>query len=437
MFDIRLIRENAKLVKENIKKKYEDDKLALVDELIEKDLLWRNIKSKTDDLRHERNAISAQINKLKKEKKDASDLIAKAKEIPGKIEKSDKEADALKSRIDDILKTIPNIIHESVPIGKNDSENVVREVLGEPTKLAFEPKSHVELCEKLGIADFDASSRVAGNGFFYLKGALSLLNQALIRFSIDFMVSKGYTFVEPPLMLRQNIVDGTVDFNFFKDMVYKIENEDLYLIGTSEHALIGMFNSQIIDESELPLKLCGYSQCFRKEIGSHGIDEKGLFRTHQFNKVEQVVICKPEASYDLYDELMNNSKEIYKALGLPARVLESCSGDLGDLKAKGADLEVFSPRSKSYFEVGSCSNLTDAQARRSNIRIRARDGSLFLPHTLNNTAVATSRAMVAIIENFQTEKGTVIVPEILRPYMHGLKEITADWKEDLKKLYNI
>jgi seryl-tRNA synthetase len=311
---------------------------------------------------------------------------------------------------------IPNIMHKSVPIGKSDKENVVKEKIGTPRKFDFDVKSHVELVESLNICDFDAARRVSGGGFFYLKGSLAELNQALLKYGVDFMVRKGYTLVEPPLMINKDATSGVVDFEFFKDMVFKIEGEDLYLIGTSEHPLIAMFKGMVIEEKDLPIRLCGISQCFRKELGAHGIDEKGLYRTHQFNKVEQIIICKPEDSWKYYDELLENSKELFESLGLPTRVFESCSGDLGDLKAKGADLEVWSPRKKGYFEACSVSNLTEAQSRRLRIRVRKGDGKYY-PHTLNNTAIATSRAMVGILENYQEKDGSVGVPEVLRGYM--------------------
>ncbi len=432
MLDIKFILQNKDLVADSIKKRFQDSKLALLDELEEKYNSWKALKADVDSLRFQRNSVSEEINKGKKEGKDVSELIDKAKTIPGQIATKEKEAGALWERILEIQLKIPNVLHESVPVGRNDSENVERARFGDPKVPDFEVKNHAEICEALGVADFDASARTSGNGFFYLKGPLALLDQALIRYAIEFLCKRGYVFTQPPLMIRKRVCDGVLDFSFFSDMVYKIEGEDLYMIGTSEHPLVGQFVDQEIQKASLPIKLAGLSPCFRKEIGSHGLDEKGIYRTHQFNKVEQVIVCEPEDSYKYYDEILNNSIELFKGLEIPIRVFESCSGDLGDLKAKGADIEAWSPRQKKYFEVCSVSNLTDTQARRTNIRVF--DGSKrYIPHTLNNTAIATSRAMVAIIENFQTKKGTIIIPKALRKYMFGMEEITGPdvkFKED-------
>jgi seryl-tRNA synthetase len=423
MIDIKLIRENPELVKENIRKKFQEHKVYLVDEILQFDNDIKNLKSQAEALRHRRNIVSAEVNKAKKEKRDAKEFLDEAKNIPGKIkELEDKQRDIEeKFRIN--MMQIPNIIHESVPIGRDAKENVERERLGHYKIQDFEVKNHAEIAEALGIADFDSSAKTSGNGFFYLKGDLALLNQALIRYGLDFMTEKGYELIEPPLMIKKDICDGVVDFEFFKNMAYKIDGEDLYLIATSEHPLIGMFINKTIPEELLPIKLVGFSQCFRKEIGSHGIDEKGLYRTHQFNKVEMIVICKPEDSYKYYDDMLDNIKGIFNGLELPIRVLECCSGDLADLKAKSADLESWSPRKKEYFEVGSCSNLTDAQARRLNIKYQTKSGEKFLVHTLNNTAIATSRAMVALLENHQNADSTINIPKALQKYMHGKKKI--------------
>jgi seryl-tRNA synthetase len=432
MLDIKFILQNKDTVADSIKKRFQDSKLALLDELEDKYNRWKALKADVDSLRFQRNSVSEEINKGKKEGKDVSDLIDKAKSIPSQIATKEKESSALWERILEIQLKIPNVLHESVPVGRNDSENVERARFGDPKVPDFEVKNHAELCESLRLADFDASARTSGNGFFYLKGPLALLDQALIRYAIEFLCKKDYVFTEPPLMIRKRVCDGVLDFSFFSDMVYKIEGEDLYMIGTSEHPLVGQFVDQEIQKASLPIKLAGLSPCFRKEIGSHGLDEKGIYRTHQFNKVEQVIVCEPEDSYKYYDEILNNSIELFKGLEIPIRVFESCSGDLGDLKAKGADIEAWSPRQKKYFEVCSVSNLTDTQARRTNIRVF--DGSKrYIPHTLNNTAIATSRAMVAILENFQTNKGTIIVPKVLRKYMFGMEEITGPdvkFKED-------
>jgi len=422
MIDINLIRENPELVKQNIKKKFKLEKLPLVDKVIKDDKEHRKLLAEVQVLRHERNEVSQKINQLKKEGKDAKAEIKKGKDIPEQIAKIEEKIKVLENNIKEAMLSIPNIIHESVPLGKDAAENKEIQKIGKQTEFSFPAKNHVELIENLEIADFDTVAKTTGKGFFYLKSALAQLNQALIRFSIDFMIKRGYMLVEPPLMIRKEICEGVVDFEFFKNMVYKIQDEDLYLIGTSEHPLIGMFISKTIDEKELPIKIVGLSQCFRKEIGSHGIDEKGLFRTHQFNKVEQIVVCKPKDSYKMYDEMMKNSVDLFKELGIPTRIFECCSGDLADLKAKSADLEAWSPRKKEYYEIGSCSNLTDAQARRLNIK--ATDGKeKYLVHTLNNTAVATSRAMVAILENYQNKDGSITIPKVLIPYMNGITKI--------------
>ncbi|MBU2561687.1 MAG: serine--tRNA ligase [Nanoarchaeota archaeon] len=421
MLDIRFIRENPEIVKDNMEKKFRED-THIVDDLLAKDEEYRKLLQESERLRHERNQVTQKINDLKKSGGDITALLSQAKAIPARIKDIEEKQGSLKEEIVDLLKKIPNILDESVPVGKDSSENVERVRYGDPIMKGFPVKSHVELCEALGIADFDSSARVAGNGFFYLFGDLALLNQALIRFAMDFMIKRGYVFMEPPLMVRREVCDGMVDFNFFREIIYKIEGEDLYMIPTAEFPLVAMFINQVIEKKRLPIKLCGYSQCFRKEVGAHGIDEKGLFRTHQFNKVEQVIICEPEDSYRYYDELLQNSIDIFKELGLPTRVFESCSGDLGDLKAKGADLEAWSPRKEGYFEVGSVSNLTDCQSRRLNIKVD--DGKeRYFPHTLNNTAIATSRAMVAILENFQNEDGSITIPDVLGPYMNNMSRI--------------
>ncbi len=422
MLDIKFIRENPEKVKENIKKKYQYDKVELVDELLKKDEEKRNLMTESQDLRHKRNEISKSINEAKKNNKDATDLMNQAKDIPEQIKNIESKIEKLQAQIKEILFVIPNIIHSSVPIGKDDSENVEREVIGEAKNFDFEIKSHVELAEELGIADFETSADTSGKGFYFLKGDLALLNMALINFSRDFMVNEGYHYVEPPLMIRKNILQGVYSNEEIEEMSYKIEDEDLYLIATSEHPLIGMFINKTLNKNELPVKITGYSACFRKEIGSHGIDEKGLFRTHQFHKQEMIVICEPEESYKFYDEMMRLSKEVFKKLEIPIRELECCSGDLGDLKAKSADLEAWSPRQQKYFEITSLTNMEEAQARRLNIKIE-KGGERYFAHTLNNTVIATSRAMVAILENFQNEDGSVNLPKAIQPYMGGKTRI--------------
>lgn len=422
MLDIKFIRENKEIVKKNIKKRFQNDRLKYVDEVIKKDEEYRGLLYQLEQLKHKRNVISKDINQLRKENKNIKKKVLEAKNIPNKIKDKEEKVNKLKSEIKGLLYKIPNIIHKSVPIGKDHTENVEIEKIGKPKKFDFDIKSHVELTEKLGIVDFDNSAKVSGNGFFYLKGDLARLNQALIQFGIDCMIKKGYLLVEPPLMIRGEVLQGVYSHEEIKELSYKIEGEDLFPIATSEHPLIGMYINQAINSDELPLKICGYSQCFRKEIGSHGIDEKGLFRTHQFNKVEMIVICKPENSYKFYDEMLKISKDIFKKIGIPTRVLECCSGDLGDLKAKSCDLEYWSPRKKDYSEFCSLTNMESAQARRLNIKSED-NGNKFYVHTLNNTAIATSRAMVAILENNQTKKGEIMVPKVLQKYMNGLKII--------------
>ncbi len=425
MIDINLIRENPELVKENIKKKFQNEKIALVDKIRENDTEWRNLKTRVDKLRHERNKISLEIAKAKKQGKNVAQLMKTAKLIPKKIEEIENEAKKLKEEIDNLMLKIPNIIHKSVPIGKDASENVEIKRIGQPRKFDFPLKNHIELAESLGLVDFDSSANVSGNGFYYLIGDLALLNQALIRFGIEIMIKKGYQYIETPLMIREKILNGVYSNEEIEIMSYKIENEDLHLIATSEHALIGMFIDKTLKKEELPKKLCSYSMCFRKEVGSHGINEKGIFRVHQFNKVEMVVICKPSESYKIYDEMLGIAIEIYKNLEIPTRVLECCSGDLADLKAKSCDLEFYSPVEKKYKEIGSLTNMEDAQARRLNIKYADEKNQRRFVHTLNNTAIATSRALIAIMENYQEKDGSITIPKALIPYMFGKKKIEA------------
>lgn len=423
MIDIKILRDNPELVRENIKKKFQEDKLPLVDEILKLDEQWRKLKYKTDGFRAERNKVSEQINQLMKagKKLEAKKFIIEAKKIPEKIKKSEERENSAKEKLDILLVKIPNFISDNVPIGKDESGNVVEKVYGKPLKFGFDVKSHVELAEDLGIADFESSSRVSGNGFYYLEGELALLNQALIRYAIDVMVKNKFRYIETPLMLREEIIDKVTDLNDKQQQIYMIGNEDLALIGTSEHSLIGRFVGQEINEKQLPILNTSYSMCFRKEIGSHGLDEKGLFRTHQFNKIEMIVVCKPEESDSFYKKMQNITLDLFKGLEVPVRVLKICSGDLGDLKKEQIDIEAYSPRKKDYFEVGSCSNLTDAQARNLGISTRIK-GERVIPHTLNNTAIATSRALVAILENHQQKDGSIKVPKVLWKYT-GFKEI--------------
>ncbi len=423
MIDIKLIRENTQLVKDNIKKKFQLDKIALVDKIKKNDETWRELKAEVDKLRSERNKVSLEISEAKKKGKSITALMKKAKDIPDKIAKIETEADKLKEIIDESLKKIPNIIHSSVPIGKDATQNVEKDTIGKVKDFDYPIENHGELAERLGIADFTTSAETSGNGFYYLKGDLALLNQALISYARDFMVTKGYLYMEPPLMIRKKILEGVYSSAEIDQMAYKIEGEDLYLIATSEHPVIGMFINKTLKKEDLPLKITAYSMCFRKEIGSHGLDEKGLYRTHQFNKQEMVVICRPEDSYKYYDELIKISKELFENLQVPIRELESCSGDLADLKAKGADLEAWSPRQKKFFEITSVTNMEEAQARRLNIKFVDEQNNRRFVHTLNNTAIATSRALVAIMENHQNKDGSINIPKVLQPYMHGKKVI--------------
>ena len=423
MIDIKLIRENPELVKKNIKKKYQEEKLVLVDKIKKLDIEWRNQKQRADKLRHERNKISQEISEAKKKGKPTAQLMKNAKQIPKKIEETENKSKKIQEEIKAMLLKIPNIIHLSVPIGKTDKDNVEIEKIGAPKKFSFEPKTHQEITENLGVADFETSAKTSGNGFYYLFGDLALLNQALIRFGIETMVKHGYVYTETPLMIRRNILEGVYSKAEIEQMSYKIDGEDLYLIATSEHPLIGLFIDKTLRKEDLPAKHSSYSICFRKEVGSHGINEKGLFRTHQFNKIEMVVLSNPKDSYKLYDEMLKISIDIYKKLGIPTRVLECCSGDLGDLKAKSCDLEFWSPVEKAYKEIGSLTNMEEAQARRLNIRFLNEKNERQFVHTLNNTAIATSRALRAILENHQNKDGSVSIPEVLQKYMDGKKVI--------------
>lgn len=430
MIDIKLIRDNSKLVKDNLKKKFQNEKIKLVDKIFKLDKEWREIKYNEDCLRAERNKISQEINNFKKQKKDISKLIKKAKNIPIKISKLEGKRRKLESEIRNLQIEIPNIISDNVPLGKDDSENVEEKKFGKKNRFNFPIKGHVEIIEKLGFADFESSARVSGTGFYYIEGDLALLNMALINFARDVMVSKGFRYVETPLLLREEIIDKVTDLNDKEQQIYIVEDKPkMALIGTSEHSLIGRFAGQDINESDLPIKQTSYSMCFRKEIGAHGIDDKGLFRTHQFNKIEMIVICKPDVkeSEKFYKEMQNISVEIFKKMDIPIRVLKICSGDLGDLKYEQIDVEAWSPKRNAYFEVGSCSNLTGAQARKLGIFTRI-NGERKVPHTLNNTVLATSRALVAIIENNQQKDGSIKIPKVLQKYMGGKRFIRKDKK---------
>jgi seryl-tRNA synthetase len=420
MLDIKLIRDNPEIVRQSLEKRGDEAKLRMLDELIQKDVLWRQSQEKANSLKAERNTLSRKIAEIKKNKGDASELLTRSAEIPREIAALDEETKTLRAEIDDMLMRLPNVLHESVPVGADDGANVVIKAWGKPKKFDFELKSHGELAESLGLADFDRAARISGAGFNYLMGDLALLDMALVRYAIDFLVAKKYTFVEPPFMMRREPYEGVTDLGDFEQVMYKIEGEDLYLIATSEHPMAAMYMNEIIDEDSLPIKYVGYSPCFRREIGAHGVDTRGLFRMHQFNKVEQFIFCKPEESWAHHEELQANTEALFQGLGLPYRVVNVCTGDIGNLAAKKYDIEVWFPRQAKYGEVTSCSNCTDYQARRLNIRC-GKHGSdrKSVPHTLNNTAIATSRAMVAILENYQNADGTVIIPEVLRQYMGG------------------
>ena len=424
MLDIKFVRENPEIVKENIKKKFQNHKLVLVDEVIELDSKNREVKLKGDELRSSRNSLSNQIGSLMKEgkKEEAEEIKSKVQKINEELTENEKLEEQYASEIKERMMKIPNIIHESVPIGKDDSENVEIKKYGEPVVPSYEIPFHGEILEALGGIDFDSARRVAGNGFYYLVGDIARLHSAVLTYARDFMINKGFTYCIPPYMIRSDVVTGVMSFEEMDAMMYKIEGEDLYLIGTSEHSMIGKFKGQILKEEDLPYTMTSYSPCFRKEKGAHGLEERGIYRIHQFEKQEMIVVCKPEDSYTWYDKMWSYTVELFRSMGVPVRTLECCSGDLADLKAKSCDVEAWSPRQKKYFEVGSCSNLTDAQARRLGIRIKGENGNYYA-HTLNNTVVAPPRMLIAILENNYQEDGSIIVPEVLRPYMGGTEKI--------------
>jgi len=424
MIDIKLIREHPEIVKENIKKKGQIQKIQLVDKIAGLDEEWRKIKGESDSLRADRNKISKEISEAKKSGKDVKALMKKAQDIPEEIAKIEEKMSKFESEISEITNQIPNIMWKNVPKGKDAGENKVIKKGGKITKFKFPIKTHVELAESLGIVDFDASARVSGSGFFYLKGELALLNQALIKFAIDKITKKDYTYIETPLLLHEKEIYASMDKTAIEQSVYSVKGEDLNLIGTAEQSLLAMHSGQLIPEWELPKKYVAYSMCFRKEVGAHGINEKGLWRTHQFNKVEQFIFCRPEESEKFYDELLDNSEEILKELELPYQILEICTGDLADWKYRSADLEVWRPTTNSYGEVMSLSNCTDYQARNLGIRCIDKQGNKRVLHTLNDTALATSRILVAILENNQQEDGSIKMPKALWKYT-GFKEIKA------------
>ena len=421
MLDIKLIRSNPELVKENIKKKFQDQKLPLVDEVLELDAQFRASKGRGDELRQQRNTISKEIGKLMSQgkKDEAQEVKKQVQAIAGELEEMERKEAEMTAEIRKRMLVIPNLIDDSVPIGKDDSENVEVQRFGEPVVPAFEVPYHTEIMERFGGIDLDSARKTSGNGFYYLMGDIARLQSAVISYARDFMIDKGFTYCIPPFMIHGNVVEGVMSQTDMDAMMYKIEGEDLYLIGTSEHSMIGKFIDAILPEESLPQTLTSYSPCFRKEKGAHGIEERGVYRIHQFEKQEMIVVCKPEDSMAWYDKMWGYSVELFRSLDIPVRQLECCSGDLADLKVKSCDIEAWSPRQKKYFEVCSCSNMGDAQARRLKIRVKGSDGQNYLPHTLNNTVVAPPRMLIAFLENNLQADGSVRIPEALRPYMGG------------------
>ena len=423
MLDLKFVRENPDIVKQNIKNKFQDGKLPLVDEVIALDAENRATQKEADDLRASRNKLSKQIGALmgQGKKEEAEEVKKQVSANSARLAELEAKESELAEKILKIMMTIPNIIDPSVPIGKDDSENVEIEKFGEPVVPDFEIPYHADIMERFNGIDLDAARRVAGNGFYYLMGDIARLHSAVISYARDFMIGRGFTYCVPPFMIRSNVVTGVMSFAEMDAMMYKIEGEDLYLIGTSEHSMIGKFIDTITPEAELPMTLTSYSPCFRKEKGAHGIEERGVYRIHQFEKQEMIVVCRPEESPVWYDKLWQNTVDLFRSLDIPVRTLECCSGDLADLKVKSCDVEAWSPRQKKYFEVGSCSNLGDAQARRLKIRVNGEDGTKYLAHTLNNTVVAPPRMLIAFLENNLQADGSVKIPEALRPYMGGME----------------
>ena len=423
MLDLKFVRENPDIVKQNIKNKFQDSKLPLVDEVIALDAENRTTQKEADDLRASRNKLSKQIGALmgQGKKEEAEEVKKQVSANSARLTELEAKEAELSEKILKIMMTIPNIIDPSVPIGKDDSQNVEIERFGEPVVPDFEIPYHTDIMESFNGIDLDAARRVAGNGFYYLMGDIARLHSAVIAYARDFMINRGFTYCVPPFMIRSNVVTGVMSFAEMDAMRYKLEGEDLYLIGTSEHSMIGKFIDTITPETQLPLTLTSYSPCFRKEKGAHGIEERGVYRIHQFEKQEMIVVCKPEESPMWYDKLWQNTVDLFRSMDIPVRTLECCSGDLADLKVKSCDVEAWSPRQKKYFEVGSCSNLGDAQARRLKIRVQGEDGSKYLAHTLNNTVVAPPRMLIAFLENNLQADGSVRIPEVLRPYMGGME----------------
>ena len=424
MIDIKLIRENRDVVKENIKKKFQDEKLELVDKVYDLDVEYRECKNKGDNLRSEKNKLSSSIGALMRDKKkdEAEEVKKQVTLMQDEIAALEERESVLEEEIKKIMMVIPNIIDESVPIGKDDSENVEKERFGEPVVPKYEIPYHADIIERLHGMDKDAAGRTSGQGFYYLLGDIARLHEAMIAYARDYMIDKGFTYAIPPFMIHGDVVEGVMSFPEMEAMMYKIEGEDLYLIGTSEHSMIGRFKDQIISKEDLPIRMTSYSPCFRKEGGSHGLEERGLYRVHQFEKQEMIVLCEPEDSMKYYEDMWKYTVEVFRNMDIPVRQLECCSGDLADLKVKSCDVEAWSPRQQKYFEVGSCSNLGDAQARRLGIRVKGENGTYYL-HTLNNTVLASPRGLIALIENNYNEDGSISVPKVLWPYMGGKKII--------------
>ena len=425
MLDIKFVRNNPDVVKQNIKNKFQDEKLPLVDEVIELDQKNRDIKGEVEALRAEKNKISKQIGACMAQgkKEEAEELKRKVAESAARIEELSKEEKEVEEKLKQNMMIIPNIIDPSVPIGKDDSQNVEIEKFGEPFVPDFEIPYHTEIMEAFDGIDLESAGRVAGNGFYYLMGDIARIHSSVLAYARDFMINRGFTYCVPPLMIRSNVVTGVMSFAEMDSMMYNIEGEDLYLIGTSEHSIIGKFIDTMLEEKQLPQTLTSYSPCFRKEKGAHGIEERGVYRIHQFEKQEMIVVCKPEESKIWYDKLWQNTVDLFRSLDIPVRTLECCSGDLADLKVKSCDVEAWSPRQKKYFEVGSCSNLGDAQARRLGIRVKGEDGTKYFAHTLNNTVVAPPRMLIAFLENNLQEDGSVKIPKALQPYMGGTEKL--------------
>ena len=430
MLDMKFVRENPELVKENIKKKFQDHKLAMVDEVIALDEESRAVKQEADNLRASRNSLSKQIGALMAQgkKEEAEEIKKQVSANAARLAELEEKEAELEAKVKKIMMVIPNIIDPSVPIGKNDEENVEVTKYGEPVVPDFEIPYHTDIMESFNGIDLDSARKVAGNGFYYLMGDIARLHSAVISYARDFMINRGFTYCVPPFMIRSDVVTGVMSFDEMEAMMYKIEGEDLYLIGTSEHSMIGKFIDNMLEEKNLPYTLTSYSPCFRKEKGAHGIEERGVYRIHQFEKQEMIVVCKPEDSMMWFDKLWQNTVDLFRSLDIPVRTLECCSGDLADLKVKSFDVEAWSPRQKKYFEVGSCSNLSDAQARRLGIRVKAEDGSKYYAHTLNNTVVAPPRMLIAFLENNLNADGSVNIPVALRPYMGGKEKLVPNKK---------